>query len=163
MADDIAAHLSSVTLSEEESVVIGADYDPKAHNDNEPHVNLMLIAKFFSTSSPDFPRMRTALKRLWNVKEGFTIREVGDKLYAIQFFKKRDLEKVMGGRPWNFDNCLLNLEFASTVLLPHELEFAHSPFWLRTLNVPMGHQTRLFAELLGDAFGQFIVWDNTEL
>lgn len=161
MADELADSFSSVRLFAEENTLIGASYDPTADNVNASQVSLILIAKYISSSSPNFSRLRNALIRLWAVKEGFTIREVGYRLYAIQFFNEKDHNKVMAGRSWIFYETLLCLEFASPTLSPREIQFTSSPFWIRFLNVPLGYQTRQFAEILGAACGYFINLDTS--
>lgn len=106
--------------------------------------------------------MRDSLTRLWSVHEGFTIRGIGDRLFAVQFFSKRDQEKVMLGRPWLFDGCLLALEHASPTLHPREMPFRSSPFWLCFMDLPLGYWSRDFAEIVGNACGHFLYNDSAE-
>lgn len=155
MADDIIRNLSSIKLSDEEADVIVANYDLKVDDGKGNQVKLLLIAKYFNPETPHFPRLCASLQNLWSLREGFTIRELGDRLYAIQFFNQKDQDKVMMGRLWNFNNSLLCLQHACPLLLPHELVFYDSPFWVRFFNVPLGYQTPQFADILGNAFGYF--------
>ncbi|KAH1114870.1 hypothetical protein J1N35_008248 [Gossypium stocksii] len=49
------------------------------------------------------------MANLWHPLGGIQISDLGEKRYLFRFFHKVDVEHVMSGTPWTFNNHLLVL------------------------------------------------------
>ncbi|MBA0872648.1 hypothetical protein Goshw_017814 [Gossypium schwendimanii] len=62
--------------------------------------------------------MRSTMANLWHLVKGVKISDLGEKRFLFKFFHKMDLDRVLKGSPWTFNNHLLML---------HRLEKEEAP------------------------------------
>ncbi|MBA0615718.1 hypothetical protein Godav_015832, partial [Gossypium davidsonii] len=53
--------------------------------------------------------MKSTMANLWHLVKGVQIRDLGEKRYLFKFFHIIDMERVINGAPWTFNNHLLIL------------------------------------------------------
>ncbi|KAA3467450.1 5'-nucleotidase surE [Gossypium australe] len=93
------------------------DEEEEAFQEEEGIVNgnykFCLVGRCLTDSVVHFPSLRNTMADLWHPIGGICITDLGDKRYLFQFFHEVDIQRVIGGAPWFFNNHLLILQLKS--------------------------------------------------
>ncbi|MBA0655467.1 hypothetical protein Goklo_007947 [Gossypium klotzschianum] len=90
---------------------------------------------------------------------GVQIWDLGEKRFLFQFFHVMDLERVLKGSPWTFNNHLLvlyKLQWREDLL---KVPLILTPFWVQIHDVPIDFFSENLAMQLGNFIRNFIDWD----
>lgn len=90
---------------------------------------------------------------------GVAIKEVSPNLFLYQFRHKKDLENVVKGGPWSFDNHMLVLGRMQTGVLIQNIPLFHVEFWVQAHNIRVGFMFEVVGMHLGNYIGEFIEYD----
>ncbi|KAK5820000.1 hypothetical protein PVK06_025041 [Gossypium arboreum] len=66
-----------------------------------------LVGCFLMASAVHFPAMKNMMENLWHPLGGVQISDLGGKRYLFKIFLELDIERVIMGIPWTFNNHLL--------------------------------------------------------
>ncbi|MBA0736593.1 hypothetical protein Gogos_010129, partial [Gossypium gossypioides] len=69
--------------------------------------NFSLVGCFLTASIVHFTPMKSTMANLWHLVRGVQISDLGDKRFIFKFFHKMDLDRVLNGALWTFNNHLL--------------------------------------------------------
>ncbi|MBA0633875.1 hypothetical protein Godav_024824, partial [Gossypium davidsonii] len=78
------------------------------------------------------------MANLWHPIWGVRIRDLGEKKYLFQFFHAMDMDRVLKGSLWTFNNHLLILYKLQLGEDPLQVHLVLTPFWVQIHNVPIG-------------------------
>ncbi|KAI9120895.1 hypothetical protein K1719_007928 [Acacia pycnantha] len=81
--------------------------------------------------------MDSILKKAWNLQEGVDITEITENAFMFRFSDEGEYNRILRGRPWSINGCLLNLLEMSKYKSCEELDFGRCPVWIQMHNVPM--------------------------
>lgn len=88
------------------------------------------------------------------------IHDLGNQRYSFVFFHAMDLQKVVEGGPWSFEqsplvcHCLEGIEIANTVLLNR------MAIWVQVYDLPSGILTERVLQSIGNHIGMFVKVDS---
>ncbi|MBA0597693.1 hypothetical protein Gorai_007493 [Gossypium raimondii] len=119
-----------------------------------------LVGRCLTDGVVHFPSLRNTMTDLWHPIGGICITELGEKRYHFQFFHEVDLERVIAGIPWFFNNHLLILQKVPVGVNPAMMELNHTEFWIQVHNLPPGLMSASMAKKFGDFCGKFIEYDT---
>ena len=74
-----------------------------------------------------------------------------------------DLERVIKGSPWTFNNHLLVLHKLQKGEDPLKVSLIYSPLWVQLYNVPIGFISKNLAIQMGNFIGEFMEYDGSSL
>lgn len=77
-------------------------------------------------------------KLLWHTKKGFEVRDMENHRVLFLFVEELDVNKVLLGKPWSFDEHLVALKRVERSLEVKSLVFCHTGFWVQVHNLPIG-------------------------
>ncbi|MBA0576089.1 hypothetical protein Golob_025028 [Gossypium lobatum] len=97
---------AGLSLDEEEKEILQAQGDLDLVNNEE---SLSLVGCFLTASIIHYPAMKSTMANLWHSVRGVQIRDLGEKRYLFKFFHVVDMERVIKGALWTFNNHLLIL------------------------------------------------------
>lgn len=100
--------------------------------------------------------MKGRLSELWRSARSVTIKEAEPGLYLFQFFHHMDLERVLNGGPWSFDNFMLVLEKLPMGVAIQNIPLYHINFWIQAHNISVGLMTELVGRHLANFVGEFL-------
>ncbi|MBA0753340.1 hypothetical protein Gogos_021873, partial [Gossypium gossypioides] len=124
---------------------------------------LCLVGRCLTDSVVHFPSLRNTLADLWHPIGGIYITEIGEKRYLFQFFHEVDIDRVVAGIPWFFNNHLLILQKVPVGGNPAVVELNHTEFWIQVHDLPSGLMSASMAKQFGDFCGRFIEYDTSIL
>lgn len=87
------------------------------------------------------------------------IHELGGQRYSFVFFRKLDLQKVLDGGPWTFEQSLLVYHQLLEGEDPHCIKFNLVDIWLQVYDLPQGLVSENIFRSIGDYVGKFVKTD----
>lgn len=69
--------------------------------------SFVLIGRFLMKKNLNFNAMQTVLSSIWRPKEGMEIHDIGEMRYSFIFYHPLDVQKVVEGGPWSFEQGML--------------------------------------------------------
>ncbi|CAO2822706.1 unnamed protein product [Amaranthus hypochondriacus] len=152
MADSLVERCSKLTIvNEEEDVVEIGDSLDESHDEK---LSLRLIGRVLTEKPLNFDAFKRMMLHVWCLKDGVVIRAMGSNTFMFQFFHWRDMEKVLNGRPWSFEQRLLVLQEINKDLQPSDIVLNTSPFWVRFYNLPYGCRSDSVLRSIAKAIGE---------
>lgn len=107
MAEDVIESMVTLKLtSEEEEEIQVSDEDKTEEIDS---CALSLIGRFLTCKPYNRTAAKNMLRRAWGLDKELQISEVGSNLFQFKFQSEYELDRVLWGGPWSFDNQLLML------------------------------------------------------
>lgn len=125
------------------------------------NLDLCLIRRFLTDRSIRFTSMRDTLSKIWRPGKGVTISETEKGLYLFQFYHRLDMERVVNGGPWSYDNHLLVFGRVQLGVAMTTIPLFHVAFWVQAHNLPLGFMTTTVGTYLGNFIGSFMEYDKS--
>ena len=107
MADDVTSILENMRLILEEEEII--EILDEGRKEGLESCALSLIGNFLTCHPFNKKATITTLKRAWGLEEAVQIVEVGTNLFQLKFQFEFEMNCVLKGGPWTFDNQVLML------------------------------------------------------
>ena len=108
MAEDLVEQCSKLAIMNgEEDIGILDDCNDNTHDEK---ISLRLIGRILMEKLLNFDAFKRTILHVWCLKDGVVIRSMGSNLFMFQFFHWQDMENVLNGRPWSFEQRLLVLQ-----------------------------------------------------
>ncbi|GAU22462.1 hypothetical protein TSUD_123490 [Trifolium subterraneum] len=148
-------NLDNLNIDEEEAL----NFDLE-ENSGEYDVNLCLVGRFIHDRPIKFNIMKARLADVWRPVKGMVVKEVTQGLYLFQFFHPLDVEEVMKGGPWLFDNYTLVIDRMKVGVALHDIPLYHVNFWVQIHNVPVGMMLEKVGKGLANYIGEFVEYDK---
>ena len=107
MAEDVINGLENMRLTTEEEEVI--TISDEGRKEEIKGCALSLIGKFLTCKPFNKRAAHNTLRRARGLEKDIQIVEVGSNLFQFKFNREFDLDRVLRGGPWSFDNQVLLL------------------------------------------------------
>ena len=102
LADDVINSLENMKLTtEQEEVIVVKDEERKEEIES---CGQSLLGKFLTCKPFNKWAAHNTLKKAWGLHDGVQLVEVGQNLFQFKFQTEFDMERVLNGGPWSFDN-----------------------------------------------------------
>ncbi|KAK3189118.1 hypothetical protein Dsin_028679 [Dipteronia sinensis] len=84
--------------------------DGKLMDEAIHRMSLCMVGKVLSNKRVNREAFRRVMGKVWQVAKGLDIESVTRNMFTFQFRDEFDLNRVVSGAPWSFDNVLIALE-----------------------------------------------------
>lgn len=133
---------------------------PKSQQGKGPEeLRLCLVGRFVTKRPIRTHIMKDCLAAIWGPVKGVSIREVVPGIFLFQFNHGMDMERVMKGGPWTFDNHLLVLGRMQVGVPLEDIPLFHVEFWVQAHHLPVGFMNEAVGKLLANYIGSFVAYD----
>lgn len=78
-------------------------------------------------------------KLLWRIQKGFEVLDMGNHKVLFEFKDLSDVDRVLKGEPWWFDENLVALKRILKDSDVKSLVFDRIGFWVKVHNLPIGN------------------------
>ena len=85
-----------------------------------------------------------------------------DGLLLVEFFDVGDKDRVLIGRPWSFERCLLLVTSLEGDVQSSKLDMNLVPFWVQIHDLPLLYMNREVGEHVGGILGSVLLVDTDE-
>lgn len=143
---------SNLVLEEEDEggVIIGDEEVGVIKN------TYVLIGRFTMEKNIKFQVMQNVLASLWRPREGVEIRDIGGQRYSFTFYHKLDLQKVLDGGPWTFEQSTLLYQNVKGNEDPHSLQLNTMDIWVQVYDLPTGMVSEKILQSIGNHIGVYV-------
>jgi hypothetical protein len=150
--------LDGLSLHDEEEEGFSFDFD----DEEEEQVDLRwcLVGRFICERVIHFNSMRVRMADLWKPVKGVTIKEATAGKFLFHFAHPLDMEAVLNGGPWSFDNNMLLLEQVQIGMQVDQIPLFHVNLWVQVHNLPMGLMKEKYGIQLANYIGAFMEYDK---
>ena len=100
--------------------------------------------------------MRASLNTLraaWGMQSGIQILEVGSNLFQFKFQSEFDLNQILKGGPWSFDNQLLMLTNWRKGMTVSNVKLGYASLWIQIWGAPFDMVSPQMATEVGSRLG----------
>lgn len=149
--------MTNLQLTDEEEDAFRED--PK---DKDNDFQFCLVGTCLTDGAVHFPSLWNTLIDLWHLINGITIFDLGEKCYLFKIFLTKDIQWVLIGMPWFFNNHLLLFHELSPVEDPLSVNLVHAEFWIQLHELPPGLMFETVAKHFGSFLGEFLEYDMWE-
>lgn len=91
---------------------------------------------------------------------GINIKEIEQGIFLFQFYHKDDMNWVLRGGPWSFDNSMLVIAEVPKGEEPLNVPLWYLNMWIQIYGLPSGIMTEVVGRQLGNFFGEFLEYDH---
>ncbi|XP_074327248.1 uncharacterized protein LOC141696272 [Apium graveolens] len=154
--EDIDYRMASLEIDEEENeaFVLDGDVDEKANK-----YELCLVGRLLTEKSINVRAMKSKLADVWRPAMGLSIKDLDQGCFLFQFYRKEDMQWVLKGGPWSFDNAMVALETVEAGQNPASIKPCFLSIWIQLYNLPVGYMLETVGKQLGNFFGVFLEYD----
>ncbi|CAJ2667227.1 unnamed protein product [Trifolium pratense] len=149
-------NFANLNIDEEETL----NFDLEENSDEQYDVNLCLVGRFIHDRPIKFNSMKVRLADVWRPVKSMVVKEATQGLYLFQFFHPLDVEGVIKGGPWLFDNFTLVIERLKVGVALHDIPLYHVNFWVQIHNVHVGMMIEKVGKGLANYIGEFVEYDK---
>ncbi|GAU36575.1 hypothetical protein TSUD_362450 [Trifolium subterraneum] len=149
-------NLDNLNIDEEEAL----NFDLEENSGEKYDVNLCMVGRFIHDRPIKFNIMKARLADVWRPVKGMVVKEATQGLHLFQFFHPLDVEEVMKGGPWLFDNYTLVIDRMKVGVALHDIPLYRVNFWVQIHNVPVGMMLEKVGKGLANYIGEFVEYDK---
>lgn len=125
--------------------------------------SLYFVGNFLTASIIYFQAMHTTLVDLWHLFRGISILDLEDKRYLFRFYYDIDIEWVVEGSSWTFNNHLLVFHRLTLEKDPKSVPLYYVNFWVQIHNLSARLVSKGMAKQFGAFLGTFVTYDTTSV
>ncbi|KAL8473720.1 hypothetical protein ACS0TY_030534 [Phlomoides rotata] len=153
------ANFADLSLaSGEEEEILHDDGDESEDCNTQDHC---LVGRFLTQQSVNFMSMKNLMATVWRPMRGVTIWSIGEGRYLFQFFHFLDVQIVMAGSPWFFNNHPLIIHLLRKGEHQLWVSLNNLPFWVHIYDLPHGFISEKVGIQLGNFLGKFLEYDKS--
>ena len=133
MAEDIINGMGNMKLTSDEAEDI--QVSEEGLTDEFDSCVLSLIGKFLTCKPFNRKAAMTTLRKAWGLDKEIQIAEVGSNLFQFKFQSEYEIDRILRGGPWTFDNQLLMLIHWSKRMNANNVVLEHASLWVQIWRV----------------------------
>ncbi|XP_040994394.1 uncharacterized protein LOC121240945 [Juglans microcarpa x Juglans regia] len=145
-------------LNEEENVSIEINLS----EESGVKAKRSLVGKIISNRVISKEVVRRTMEKIWRVGKLLEFHEFRANSFIITFANPGDKNRVLGGKPWQFDNCLFVLKPFDGFTQPHKMRFDNEEFWVQMHNLPLACMNKCIGEQIGATIEKVVEVDAGE-
>lgn len=130
--NDIDQRMESLQIEDEENeaFVLEGDVDEGVNK-----YDLCLIGRLLTEKSVNVRTMKSKLADVWRPSMGLSVKELDQGLFLFQFYRKEDMQWVLRGGPWSFDNAMVALDKVEAGQNPVDVKPCFINIWIQLYNL----------------------------
>lgn len=154
---DMHQHMEGLRIDDEEneSFVLGDDIEEEVNR-----YDLCLVGRLLTAKNVNSRAMKSKIADAWKPSMEISIKEMNQDMFLFQFYKLEDVQWVLKGGPWMFDNVMLVLHQIAPGENPANVNLWFLNIWIQIHNLPMGFMMESVGKQLGNFFGEFLEYDT---
>lgn len=119
----------------------------------------ILIGKFLTDKNINFKAMQDMMASLWRPKEGMEVHDLGGFRYSFVFYHILDMQRVLEGGPWSFEQNMLVCNQLVSSEDPHTVKLQEADVWIQVYDIPKGLISENVLKNVGNAIGRYVKSD----
>ena len=117
------------------------------------------MGRFLTNRPINFVAMKNTLASIWRSVKGVYVKDLSPSLFLFQFFHEMDVERVLKGGPWTFNQHFLIIKRLEIGDNPTQMQLFHGEFWIQVHELPCGFMSEKVCKEIGNYIGSHIESD----
>ncbi|WCJ28631.1 hypothetical protein M5689_010316 [Euphorbia peplus] len=160
MATEIENMCKSLTLNDEEEVVVEIDEDQQTPDES---LRWKVITRLMSTEPVNLRFMENVFTSIWKANKGFKATKCDHGNFMIEFESERDKVRVLDDGPWYYDRHLIILADLMDIDDISEIDLNLCPFWVQINNLPLSCKNKETIYIIAGRVGKVIYIDEENI
>jgi 14-3-3 protein epsilon len=152
-------NLEDLSLHEEDEDE-GFVFDMEGEGEEQVDFRWCHVGRFLCDRTIHVNSMKATMADVWRPVKGVKIKEAKKGIFLFQFSHELDMEGVLQGGPWNFDNHMLIMERVQVGVQIENIPLHHVDFWVQVHNLPVGLMAEKVGIKLANYIGSFVEYDK---
>ena len=152
MNDSLEELWSRLSLTEEEQDVVAVEKEWV--EDVSAVGNKCLLGKLLIRRNVNIEAMRNVFLKIWRLKSGMTIREVGERRFLFYFEDALEKDKVFQKQPWSFNKSLMVLNEFDGHTQTENVNMEWCAFNVQIHGLPLNLMNEKIGVVLGESIGE---------
>ncbi|XP_019156985.1 PREDICTED: uncharacterized protein LOC109153585 [Ipomoea nil] len=119
-----------------------------------------VVGRFLTQKLIKLDFMRQVLASVWQPVRGVHVTEIQRGLFLFVFSHKTDMDYVLDGGPWAFENNALVCREVLDGVNPVDVELDMIDMWVQLHDMPKGYTSHAILEQAGNFLGSFVKHDE---
>ncbi|KAK2382050.1 hypothetical protein QL285_069606 [Trifolium repens] len=149
-------NLENLSLQEDEGFV----FDVEEGEEEVVDFRWCLVGRYLGDRSIHVNSMKVTMADVWRPVKGVKIKEAITGLFLFQFAHALDMEAVLQGGPWAFNNQMLIMERVQLGVQIENIPLHHVDFWVQVHNLPTCLMAERVGKTLANYIGSFVEYDK---
>jgi hypothetical protein len=149
-------NLEDLSLQDDEGFV----FDVEDGEEDVIDFRWCLVGRFLGDRSIHVNSMKVTMADVWRPVKGVKIKEATPGIFLFHFGHALDMEAVLQGGPWSFNNQMLIMERVRLGVQIENIPLYHVDFWVQVHNLPTGFMTERVGKTLANYIGSFVEYDK---
>lgn len=154
MAEEVIYSLEKMKLTMDEEEVIAISEEGRKEEIDSCLQSL--VGKFLTCKPFNRKAAQNTLRKAWGLGDGVQIVEVGANLFQFKFKSEFELERVVRGGPWSFDNQVLMLQRWQPGMTAANVKFESVALWIQIWGAPFDMVSPNVATEIGKRMGEVV-------
>jgi 14-3-3 protein epsilon len=151
-----SVNLENLSLQEEEGFV----FDLEEGEEEVIDFRWCLVGRFLGDRPVHVNSMKVTMADIWRPVKGVKIKEATAGLFLFQFAHEMDMDAVLNGGPWSFNNQMLIIKRVQLGVQIENIPLYHVDFWVQVHNLPTGLMAERVGKTLANYIGSFVEYDK---
>ncbi|KAK2458187.1 hypothetical protein QL285_005377 [Trifolium repens] len=151
-------NLADLSIHDEEEGRFSFDFEEDGDHQND--LRWCLVGRFICDRPFHVNSMKVRMANLWSPVKGVTIKQTKTGLFLFHFGHELDMEGVLKGGPWMFDNNMLIIERVQLGMQVENIPLFHVDFWVQVHHLPTGLMKEKVGISLANYVGSFVEYDK---
>lgn len=150
---------AQITLEEEEEG--GVEIMESDGEDDSEAVDLRwaFVGRFLTDKNIKSLTMKNVMAAVWRPVKGMRVKTIKPNLFLFQFFHDRDIQRVIKGGPWSFENQPLLCKRLQVGDQPAKVPLFTIEFWVQVYDLPCDFMSEKVDKHVGNYIGVFVESD----
>lgn len=131
--------------------------------EHQESYDMFLVGRFLTEAVIKFDPMLNTLVYVWRPLRAVSLKELGNDRYLFCFFCEVDVERIINGNPWAFNNHLWVIHRLQDGEDLTRVEINRIQFWVQVHSLPMGCFYEPMAKQFNKFLGKFIKYDTRQV
>ncbi|XP_019171983.1 PREDICTED: uncharacterized protein LOC109167423 [Ipomoea nil] len=119
-----------------------------------------IVGRFLTAKAIKLEFMRQVMASVWQPVRGVQVTEIQPGLFLFVFYHDTDVEYVLDGGPWAFENNTLVCREVVGGMSPGDVPLDTVDMWVQLHDLPMGYTSQKVLEQAGNFIGKFVKHDD---
>jgi hypothetical protein len=108
-----------------------------------------LIGRILTDKPIRLQFLKDRLAFLWQPVKGVKVIPLDQAKFLFQFYHKLDVESVLNGGPWSYENFMIILQKIAPGTVPKEVILDKMDMWVQVHNLPFGFMQEKVGKTIG--------------
>ncbi|KAF9591693.1 hypothetical protein IFM89_005565 [Coptis chinensis] len=123
---------------------------------SQSHWIASLIGRLHTNTQENPNDILRGIRQKWNLRRRLDIVVLEENNFILRFEKEQDKQRILRNQPWQILGYLLVLKPFGPNLVPRNIDFNTSPFWITFVGLKLEHQLSVVIERIAAATGRVL-------